>query len=276
MSTHQQNNVTVSWNTKKLRKFKRQENARPLSMLTCYDFQTAQMLAQTDLDLILVGDSLGNVVLGHDTTLPVTLDHMILFSQAVKKGAPKKFIIVDMPFGTYYSVDLASKNAIKVMQETGCQAIKLEGADENILSSIKTLKAIGIPVIGHIGLTPQSVHEMGGYYMHGKAQVRADQLTAEARALQDAGAFAIVLECVWPELAKSITDSLEIPTIGIGSGNETDGQVLVINDLLGMGKNPPPSFVQPRANLYQLKKTIIEEYLQSLDKNQSEESQIQL
>ena len=252
------------WNTRKLRKFKQVKVNKCLSMLTCYDFQTAQVLDQTDIDMILVGDSLGNVVLGLETTIPVKLEHMILFSQAVKRGAPNKFLIVDMPFGTYYNNEVATANAIKVFQETGCHAIKLEGADKNLLESISQLKNIGIPVIGHIGLTPQSVHEMGGYYMHGKSQERANELLKESLALQDAGVFALVLECVWPELAKLITDKLTIPTIGIGSGEQTDGQVLVINDLMGLGLNPPPSFAKPMANLFATKKSVIQNYVRSI------------
>jgi len=248
-------------NTRQLRIFKKATAGRPLHMLTCYDYQTSQMLNETALDMILIGDSLGNVILGYETTIEVTIDTMILFSKAVKKGAPGKFVVADMPFGSYSSMETGLANAISLFQKSGVEALKLEGAFPFQLELIKRLTQVGIPVMGHIGLTPQSVHEQGGYYTHGKSENEQDKLLKEALALEEAGCFSIVLECVEEKLAKKITDKLHIPTIGIGSGQETDGQVLVINDLLHIGKNDPPKFCKSVANLYETKKKLIEDYL---------------
>lgn len=247
--------------TRKIRAFKKKSTKKNLHMLTCYDFQTAQLLNDTTLDLILVGDSLGNVILGYDHTIQVELETMILFSKAVKRGAPLKFVIADLPFGTYASMDLALKNSIKLFQESGVEALKLEGAHFFECEIIKRLTQVGIPIMGHIGLTPQSVHEQGGFYTHGKDLPAQERLQKEALALEEAGVFAIVLECVDESLAKKITAKLKIPTIGIGSGKHTDGQVLVINDLLHMGKNSPPKFCTPIANFYESRKKLIGEYL---------------
>ncbi len=247
--------------TRNIRHFKKINEKRSLQMLTCYDYQTAQMLNESELDLILVGDSVGNVVLGFDTTVEVTLEMMILFSKAVKKGAPDKFTIADLPFGTYSSIQKGLDQATRLFQQTNVEALKLEGAYPHELKLIERLTQIGIPVMGHIGLTPQSVHELGGYYTHGKDEKSKNKLLKEAKDLQNAGAFSIVLECVEESLATEITNELSIPTIGIGSGTKTDGQVLVINDLLHMGKQDPPKFCQPIANMYDLKRKAIEEYL---------------
>lgn len=257
-------------NTRVIRAFKRQQQNRFLQMLTCYDYQTACMLNQTDLDLILVGDSLGNVILGYDTTVPVQVDEMILFGRAVKKGAPQKFVVIDLPFGSYFSVTAGLQNAIKVFQATQAEAVKLEGASDIHLQLIQELSHTGIPCVAHIGLTPQSVHAQGGYYTHGKNAESANQLLESAERLQAAGAIAIVLECIDEPLAAKITANSQIPTIGIGSGQRVDGQVLVINDLLGMGENLPPSFCKPLANFYQQKKQIIENYLDSFTGGQHE------
>lgn len=248
-------------NTRQLRVFKKTKANRTLQMLTCYDFQTAQLLNETSLDLILIGDSLGNVILGYETTIEVSIDTMILFSKAVKKGAPDKFVVADMPFGSYSSMETGLANGIRLFQHSGVEALKLEGAFPYQLELIKRLTQVGIPVMGHIGLTPQSVHEQGGYYTHGKNESEADKLVKEAASLEEAGCFSIVLECVEEKLAKKITDKIHIPTIGIGSGVETDGQVLVINDLLHLGKNDPPKFCKSIANLYETKKKLIEDYL---------------
>lgn len=261
-------------NTKIIKKHKLQEKGNPLSMLTCYDFQTAQMLNETDLDLILVGDSVGNVILGYETTVKVSLDEMITFSSAVKRGAPKKFVVADLPFGTYATLEDGLKNAIKLFQMSEVEAVKLEGAFPYQLDLITRLAQNGIPVMGHIGLTPQSVHEQGGYYMHGKDLKSAEELISWARDLQAAGVFAIVLECVTPKLAEQITAQLDIPTIGIGSGDKTDGQVLVINDLLKMGKQMPPSFCEPVADFYSLRKGLIQNYLKSFEQLELHENHL--
>ncbi|MCO4793571.1 MAG: 3-methyl-2-oxobutanoate hydroxymethyltransferase [Bacteriovoracaceae bacterium] len=250
--------------TKSLRNFKRVKEDNTLQMLTCYDFQTANMLNDTDLDLILVGDSLGNVILGYETTVEVTLNDMITFGAAVKRGAPKKFVVVDLPFGTYGHFEQGLDAATTLFQKTKAEAVKLEGCHPHHLELIKRLTENGIPVMGHIGLTPQSVHQMGGYYTHGKDKKSAETLYEGALKLQEAGVFSLVLECVEKSLSKRITDALEIPTIGIGSGIETDGQVLVINDLLKMGKEMPPKFCTPVADLFEVKKDLINNYLKDV------------
>ena len=233
----------------------------PLQMLTCYDYQSAQMLNETELDIILVGDSLGNVILGLDNTIPVTLEQMIIFSQAVKRGASNKFVVADMPFGTYAQREDGIRNATQLFQQSQVEAVKLEGAFPRHLNLIRDLTETGIPVMGHIGLTPQSVHQQGGYYMHGKSDHSASRLIDSSLALEKAGVFAIVLECVKHSLAEKITSLINIPTIGIGSGTQTDGQVLVLNDLLKMGPGSLPRFVQPVADLYNTKKQLIDDYL---------------
>ncbi len=231
-------------------------------MLTCYDFQTAKLLNETALDTILVGDSLGNVILGFDSTIPVTVDHMILFGQAVRRGAPDKFLILDLPFGSYSTFEKGIESAIKVFQETGADALKLEGANEVELQIINRLVQIGVPVVGHIGLQPQSYKTQGGYFMQGKTEDDSLRLVKEAQSLENAGAFMVVLECVLPEVASAITNSLNIPTIGIGSGKDVRGQVLVINDLLKDSYSKPPSFCHPIADIYKEKKDSVEQYLQ--------------
>jgi 3-methyl-2-oxobutanoate hydroxymethyltransferase len=248
-------------NTRKIGSFKKVNEGRSLQMLTCYDYQTAKLLDETALDLILVGDSVGNVILGYETTVSVSLDEMITFTSAVKRGAKNKFVIGDMPFGTYNTVQEGLENATKLFQKSAVEAIKLEGAFPHQLELIERLTHIGIPVMGHIGLTPQSVHQQGGYYTHGKTDESANMLMETAKKLEQAGCFSVVLECITPDVACDITKELNIPTIGIGAGKEVDGQVLVINDLLKLGSDYPPSFCKPIADLYTLKKDLIEKYL---------------
>jgi 3-methyl-2-oxobutanoate hydroxymethyltransferase len=251
------------WSTRALKTWKEAKLNTPnkLCMLTCYDYQTAQLFNQTQLDLILVGDSLGNVVLGFETTVEVTLEHMIIFGQAVKRGAPDKFIVVDMPFGAISSFEKTIENAVTLFTKTNASAIKIEGAEKFQLDLIQHLTSIGIPVMGHIGLQPQSVHQQGGYFIHGKDQRRSEELLNEAIKLSQAGAFSVVLECVQTDTAKLITEKINIPTIGIGSGSDTDGQVLVTNDLLKMGLNSPPKFCTPIADLFSLRKNLIDEHI---------------
>lgn len=239
----------------------RQMKQKKIQVLTCYDYQTACLLDQLDLDMILVGDSLGNVMLGYETTVEVSLDEMTVFAKAVRRGAPNKFLIVDLPFGTYSTIKQGIHSATKIFQATQAEAVKLEGAFPYQLKLIERLTQTGIPVMGHIGLTPQSVHQLGGYYTHGKDQTDAERLIQEAKSLEAAGAFAIVLEMVDPKVATEITKMLKIPTIGIGAGQETDGQVLVINDLLKMGPKTPPKFCTPIVDLYEIKKNHLEKYL---------------
>lgn len=239
----------------------RKAKQKKLQMLTCYDYQTASLLNETDLDLILVGDSVGNVILGYETTVEVTVTEMEIFGSAVRRGAPDKFLIVDLPFGSYSTVNQGIQSANRIFQKTKCEAIKLEGAFPYQLKLIERLTQTGVPVMGHIGLTPQSVHQLGGYFTHGKNEDDATRLLREAHALQAAGCFCIVLEMVDEKVAERITKELSIPTIGIGSGKNTDGQVLVINDLLKMGPLTPPKFCIPIADLYQHRRDLISRYL---------------
>lgn len=219
-----------------------------IAMLTAYDHVTAGLLDQSGIDILLVGDSLGNVVLGYETTVPVSLDDMIRHASAVQRGSKHALVVCDLPFGTATDPDTALRNAIRILQETGCQAVKIEGGAW-AAPIVARLVQQGIAVMAHIGLTPQAVHQLGGYYRHGKTEDEAATLLADAVALQAAGAFAIVLEVIVPEVAKHITEQLDIPTIGIGSGEDCAGQVLVINDLIGLGVNPPPSFAKPKVDV---------------------------
>ncbi|MFZ8932617.1 MAG: 3-methyl-2-oxobutanoate hydroxymethyltransferase [Bacteriovoracaceae bacterium] len=248
-------------NTRKIRNHKVALGKEPLQMLTCYDFQTAGLLNETELDMILVGDSVGNVILGYDTTVKVSLDEMKVFSSAVKRGAPDKFVVADLPFGTYSTLEKGVNSAIELFQYSQVEAVKCEGAFDYQLEMIKRITEVGIPVMGHIGLTPQSVHQQGGYYTHGKDQASSDELLRQARALEQAGVFSLVLECVEKEAADKITQVISIPTIGIGAGLKTDGQVLVLNDLLKMGPHQPPKFCTPIANLFDLKKDLVRKYI---------------
>ena len=232
----------------------------PIAMLTAYDATMAALVDRAGVDMILVGDSLGNVVLGHETPLPVTLDDMIRHAGAVKRGSARALLVCDMPFGSVTDPTTALDNAVRVMKETGVEAVKIEGGIA-MVPTVEKLVAHGIAVMAHIGLTPQSVHQMGGYYMHGKDEASANRLREEARALEAAGAFAIVLECVTPVLAAEISRSLTIPTIGIGSGQDCAGQVLVINDLIGLNTSPPPSFAKPRADVAAVIRAAVGEYI---------------
>ena len=244
-----------------------------LTMLTAYDVVTAQLLDQAGIEMLLVGDSLGNVVLGFDTTIPVSLDDMIRHTAAVVRGSRRALVICDLPFGAATEPEGALKASIRVFQETGCQAVKLEGGLA-AAPIVERLTTQGIPVVAHIGLTPQSVHQLGGYYRHGKTDATAAYLKESALALQAAGAFAIVLECVVPAVADEITRILKIPTIGIGSSSGCSGQVLVINDLIGLSIKPPPQFAQPRADVAQAIRDAAAEYLDEVKqiKNKKEGS----
>lgn len=235
-------------------------NGEKIAMLTAYDHVTATLLDQTGIEMILVGDSLGNVVLGHETTLPVTLDDMIRHTAAVYRGTSRALVVCDLPFGTANDPDTALRNAVVILQRTGCQAVKIEGGLA-MVPTIARLVEHGIPVMGHIGPTPQSVHQLGGYYRHGKTNAAAKDLVDAALALQKAGAFALVLELIVPELATEITRQLEIPTIGIGSGTGCSGQVLVVNDLIGLSIAKPPSFAKPRADVAGSIRQAVAEYI---------------
>jgi 3-methyl-2-oxobutanoate hydroxymethyltransferase len=218
---------------------------RAIACLTAYDYATARWCSEAQVDVLLVGDSLANVVYGESSTLPVTMDTMIGHSRAVSKGAGQCLVVGDLPFLSYQvSIEDAIRNAGRFLKEGGAHAVKLEGGLE-MENTIAAIVRTGIPVMAHIGLTPQSIHAMGGYKMHGKTAAERDVLLANAQAVTRAGAFAVVLECVEESLAAEITASISIPTIGIGSGNGCDGQILVTQDLLGLTEGRVPKFVNP-------------------------------
>lgn len=220
--------------------------------LTAYDVLFARLLEEAGVDLILVGDSLGQVVLGYDSTLPVTLDEMIHHARAVKRGAPDTLVVLDMPFLTYQvSVEEALRNAGRAMKEAGVEAVKLEGGHPRTCEAIRALVAAGIPVMGHVGLTPQSVHALGGYRVQGRGEAEAERIRSEARALEEAGVFAMVLELLPAPLAREISAALTVPTIGIGAGPGCDGQVLVLYDALGMNPRFGPRFLKRFAQLHE-------------------------
>lgn len=225
------------------------QSAEKITVLTAYDFPLAQIMDQAGIDMILVGDSVGTVVSGHDTTLPVTMADMLYHTRAVTRAARQALIVTDMPFLSY-QVDLseARRNAGLLVKEGGAHAVKLEGG-VNVAETIRAIVNMDVPVVGHVGLTPQSFHRMGGFRVQGRDEVRAQQLLADARAVAEAGAFAIVLEGIPAVLAKEITESLPIPTIGIGAGVDCNGQVLVIHDILGLCDKYSPKFVKRYADI---------------------------
>jgi len=239
-------------------KFQKKEK---ISVVTCYDASFAKIIAETEMDSILVGDSLGMVFQGNNSTMPVTLEEMIYHTKAVKRGAPNKFIICDLPFLSYQiSVEQGVSAGGLVIKETGCDAIKLEGATDIALQSIRQLTEIGVPVMGHLGLTPQSYQVLGGYKVQGKDEKTADKILQDAIALEKAGAFSIVLEMLPESLGEKITKAVSIPTIGIGAGRHTSGQVLVINDLLGIAADFKPKFLKRFADLHSIAKQALASY----------------
>ena len=237
----------------------------PVSMLTAYDYHTAQTIDEAGIDMILVGDSLGNVMLGYENTLAVTVEDMIHHGKAVCRGAKEAFVVVDMPFMSYQaSVEEAVRNAGRIMKETNCQAVKLEGGVE-YADRIKAIVQAGIPVVAHIGLTPQSFNALGGYKVQGKSLKQAQKLLADAKAVEEAGAFAITLECVPEALAKLITEQSSALTIGIGAGKHCDGQVLVYQDMLGYTNGFVPKFVKQYADLHSVMLEAFKQYKQECE-----------
>lgn len=228
---------------------KMKQGNEKIAMLTAYDYPSAKLAEEAGIDVLLVGDSLGMVVLGYDSTTLVTTDDMIHHGKAVRRGAPNTFLAVDMPFGTYHgSQDRTLEHAVRIFRETGAQALKLEGADE-IIDSIKLLVRTGIPVVAHLGLLPQSAAVLGGYKVQGKTAESAKKLIEDAIRCEEAGACMLVLECIPYQLAKEITEQLTIPVIGIGAGAETDGQVLVFHDTVKYGTHHIPKFVEAFASV---------------------------
>lgn len=240
---------------------KMKHDLEKITMLTCYDYPTAKIMDACGIDVILVGDSVGVVFSGYENTLPVTLDEMIYHTKAVNRSNPKALVVSDMPFMSYQVDYLQARvNAGRLIKESGAAAVKLEGG-VNIAPTIQALVNIDIPVMGHIGLTPQSVHRMGGYKVQGKKQDQADKLLEDALAVESAGAFAIVLEGIPQSLAKRITSSISIPTIGIGAGSGCDGQVLVIHDILGLCEKYSPKFVKRYADARALMADAVSMYI---------------
>lgn len=250
-----------------LKKMKQQ--AEPIAMITAYDYPSALLAKDAGADMILVGDSLGMVVLGYDSTIPVTMNDMIHHTKAVVRASAKEcFVLADMPFATYHgSLDKTIQNAALLMQEGGAKAVKMEGGKE-IASAVSACVSAGIPVMGHIGLTPQNVHTLGGYKVQGRTEEKAEQLMKDAQALEAAGAFAIVLEMVPEELAEYITNNLSIPTIGIGAGRYCDGQVLVFHDILQYASPVSPRFVKTYANIGEIIQNGIKQYVNEVKQNQ--------
>jgi 3-methyl-2-oxobutanoate hydroxymethyltransferase len=249
-------------------------NGQKISMLTAYDFSFAKLFDEAGIDVILVGDSASNVMAGHETTLPITLDQMIYHASSVIRGINRCLVVVDLPFGSYQSnSEVALASAIKVMKETGAHALKLEGGEE-ILESIKRIVSAGIPVMGHLGLTPQSIYKFGTYNVRAKEEQEAKKLKNDAILLQEAGCFAVVLEKIPAALAKEVSESLTIPTIGIGAGMHCDGQVLVMHDMLGINTEFKPRFLRTYLNMAEQVTGAIQQYIQDVkSKNFPNESE---
>ncbi|MGJ8658614.1 3-methyl-2-oxobutanoate hydroxymethyltransferase [Cellulophaga fucicola] len=237
------------------------KNGERISMLTAYDYSMAKIIDDANVDVILVGDSASNVMAGHETTLPITLDQMIYHASSVIRAINRCLVVVDIPFGSYQSDPKeALRSAIRIMKESGAHAIKVEGGIE-IKDSVKRILNAGIPVMGHLGLTPQSIYKFGTYTVRAKEEEEAKKLKEDALLLQKLGCFAIVLEKIPAKLAKEVAESLTIPVIGIGAGGDVDGQVLVIHDLLGMTKEFNPRFLRRYMNLYEEMGTAISNYV---------------
>ncbi len=238
-----------------------------ITALTAYDYIIASMLDDAGIDVILVGDSLGNVFQGQETTLPVTVDEIIYHTKAVRKGVKHSLLVVDMPFLSYQiSIEDAVRNCGRVLKETGAEAVKIEGG-KPMIETIRRLVDIGIPVMGHLGLTPQSIHKFGSYDVRGKEKAEAEKILYDARELEKAGVFSIVLEKIPTSLAKKVTQTIKIPTIGIGAGPYCDGQILVVYDMLGMFEDFRPKFVRKYSNLSKIIKSSFHSYLTDVKNN---------
>ncbi len=243
---------------------KMKSNGEKISMITAYDFSFAKLFDAAGIDVILVGDSASNVMAGHETTLPITLDQMIYHASSVIRGVERSLVVVDLPFGSYQGNSKeALASAVRIMKETGAHAVKLEGGEE-IVESIKRILAAGIPVMGHLGLTPQSIYKFGTYTVRAKEEVEANKLRSDARVLQESGCFGLVLEKIPAQLAKEVSESLVIPTIGIGAGKHCDGQVLVMHDLLGINTEFKPRFLRQYLNLHEQVTTAVKHYIKDV------------
>lgn len=240
---------------------KMKSEGKKISMLTSYDYTMASIVDAAGVDMILIGDSASNVMAGNETTLPITVDEMIYHAKSVVKAAKHALVVCDMPFGSYQvNADEAVRNAIRIMKESGCDAVKLEGG-KRLVPAISAMVDAGVPVVGHLGLTPQSIHKFGGYGLRAKEEEEAERLLADAQALQNAGCFALVLEKIPASLAAKVSAQLSIPTIGIGAGNEVDGQVLVAQDMLGMNNGFAPKFLRRYADLHTIITDAVQRYV---------------
>ena len=240
------------------------DRGEKISMLTSYDYSMAKIVDGAGVDVILVGDSAANVMAGWETTLPITLDQMIYHASSVVRAVERALVVCDMPFGTYQSDSQAAlDSAIRIMKETGADSVKMEGGEE-ILDSVKRILAAGIPVMGHLGLTPQSIHKFGTYSVRAKEEAEAEKLVRDAKLLEEAGCFAIVLEKIPAALAARVSKELSIPTIGIGAGGACDGQVLVVHDMLGINKGFSPRFLRRYADLHTIMSEAISHYVEDV------------
>jgi len=238
-----------------------------ISMLTAYDYSMAKIIDQSGVDVILVGDSASNVMAGNETTLPITLDHMIWHATSVVKAVNRALVVVDVPFGSYQgNSSEALRSCIRIMKEAGGHAVKMEGGEE-IKESISRVLSAGIPVMGHLGLTPQSIYKFGTYTVRAKEEEEAKKLISDAKVLEELGCFAIVLEKIPSELAKKVSESINIPTIGIGAGPDTDGQVLVVHDMLGITQDFKPRFLRQYADLNKVMSEAFEKYVSDIKSN---------
>jgi 3-methyl-2-oxobutanoate hydroxymethyltransferase len=232
-----------------------------ISMLTSYDFSLAKIVDAAGIDVILVGDSASNVMAGHETTLPITLDQMIYHASSVVRGIERALVVADLPFGSYQgNSKTALESTIKIMKESGAHAVKLEGGIE-VLDSIKRILSAGVPVMGHLGLTPQSIYKFGTYAVRAKEEAEAEKLISDAKLLEESGCFGLVLEKIPAKLAKKVTESVNIPVIGIGAGSDVDGQVLVLHDMLGISNEFNPRFIRKYLNLYDNIKNAVGSYI---------------
>lgn len=239
-----------------------------IAMLTAYDYSMARILDEAGTDILLVGDSASNVMAGHETTLPITLDQMIYHAASVVRAVKRSLVVVDLPFGSYQgNSTVALKSTIRIMKEAGAHAVKLEGGEE-IADSVKRILSAGVPVMGHLGLTPQSIYKFGTYTVRAKEEAEAEKLLSDAKLLEELGCFAIVLEKIPAQLTRRVSEELIIPTIGIGGGPSADGQVLVTQDMLGITKDFQPRFLRRYLELYDLIKGATEQYIEDV-KSQS-------
>jgi 3-methyl-2-oxobutanoate hydroxymethyltransferase len=262
MSTHKE---VKKITTNTLQKMK--AAGEKISMITAYDFSFAKIFDAAGIDVILVGDSASNVMAGHETTLPITLDQMIYHASSVIRGVDRCLVVVDMPFGSYQSNSKeALVSAVRIMKETGGHAVKLEGGEE-VLESVNRIIAAGIPVMGHLGLTPQSIYKFGTYTVRAREEEEAQKLKKDAKLLEAAGCFAIVLEKIPAVLAKEVSESLEIPTIGIGAGKHCDGQVLVMHDMLGINTEFKPRFLRQYLNIHEQASGAVQRYIKDVKSN---------